>query len=308
MKYSPSVNPNVCRLNPLSVNDTISSAFNNYVFYKWQRSTDGGTIWTDVTGPLGPASPTFNGTTYNYVTTYTIPPANTDTSDNGDLYRVIVATTFANLSSINCMSTDGTSIITLSVTNCGIPLKTDLLSFNGRLVNDKGNLSWTTSKEDEPVTFTIERSNDGNNFASIGSVNSHNNYMAATNSYSLIDPVPVTGKVYYRLAVTDQQSAQKYSRTIDLTRQGSGNFGLTNIINPFYHSVEFDITAQNESKVVVELIDLFGKVVLQNSYTVRNGINALSLPNTERLPSGTYILRVKNNETLINRKLLKKNF
>jgi hypothetical protein len=31
--------------------------FNNYVYYKWQRSTDGGLTWTDVTGVLGPATP-----------------------------------------------------------------------------------------------------------------------------------------------------------------------------------------------------------------------------------------------------------
>ena len=309
MKYSPSLNPNVCRLNPITINDTISSVFNNYVYYKWQRSTDGGTNWTDVTGPLGPASPVFNGTTYNYVTSYTIPPAATDTSDSGDMYRVIVATTLANLSNVDCMATDGTSIINLTVNNCGIPLKTDLLSFNGKLVIDKGNLSWTTSKEDEPLTFTVERSNDGSTFAPIGSVNSHNNYSAIVNSYSFIDPVPVTGKVFYRLALTDQPGgAQKYSRTINLIRQGGENLGLSTIINPFYYSIEFDITSQSDSKVEVELIDLLGKVVMKNSYTVRTGINALSLLNTEGLPSGTYIFRIRNNEMLINRKLLKKSF
>jgi hypothetical protein len=306
MKYSPSMNPNVCRMNPLTIDDTVRSVFNNYVYYKWQRSTDGGTTWIDVTGPLGPSVPVFNGTTYQYITSYTIPPANTDTSDNGDLYRVTVATTLANLSSASCITTDGTSNITLSVTNCGTPLKTDLLSFNGKLVADKGNLTWTTSKEDEPITFTIERSNDGNYFSPIGSVNSHNNYTSAVNSYSFIDPLPVTGKVYYRLAIKDLSGGQKYSRIIKLSLQNGENFSLTNVINPFNYAIEFDITSSNDTKVDVELIDLLGKVVRKNSYEIHTGINALSLPNTQTLPYGTYIFRVKNNEVLINRKVLKR--
>ena len=32
--------------------DTVRSYFNNYVYYKWQRSTDGGASWNDVTGAI----------------------------------------------------------------------------------------------------------------------------------------------------------------------------------------------------------------------------------------------------------------
>jgi hypothetical protein len=308
MKYSPSLNPNVCRLNPLTIYDTVRSYFNNYVYYKWQRSTNNGSSWSDVTAALGPATPTWNGTAWEYVTSYTISPAATDTSDNGDLYRLIVATTSANLSNTNCQFTDGISIINLSVTNCGTPLKTDLLSFNGKIVNGKSNLSWTTSKEEEPVLFDVERSNDGNNFIRAGSLNSHNNYSAPVNSYSFIDPVIVTGKVFYRLIMTDQAGMKKYSRTIQLSSSGDKGFDLLAILNPFYYSLGFDIETQSDTRVDVALLDLSGKAILKNSYLIRAGINALSLPGTESLPSGTYIFRVKNNELLINRKVIKKNF
>jgi hypothetical protein len=306
MKYSPSMNPSVCRLNPLTIDDTVRSVFNNYVYYKWQRSTDGGANWTDVTAPQGPIVPTFNGTTYQYITSYTIPPVNADTSDNGNLYRVTVATTFNNLASASCVTTDGSSNILLSVNNCGIPLKTDLLSFNGKLVGDKGNLTWTTSREDEPLTFIVERSNDGRYFSPIGSIDSHTDYISAVNSYSFIDPVAVTGKVFYRLALKDASGSQKYSRTIQLSLQGGDQFTLTNIINPFNYAIEFDVTSPSDAKIDVELIDLIGKILRKNSYQVHPGVNALSLPNTEALPSGTYIFRIKNNELLINRKVLKR--
>src|SRR4030095_15028078 len=57
MNYSPSLNPTVCDSNSVTINDTIRSYFNNYTYYKWQRSTDGGSTWTDVTGNIGPITP-----------------------------------------------------------------------------------------------------------------------------------------------------------------------------------------------------------------------------------------------------------
>ncbi|HEY6505232.1 MAG TPA: T9SS type A sorting domain-containing protein [Chitinophagaceae bacterium] len=301
MSYSPTINPNVCRENPITIADTISSFFRNYTTYKWQRSTDGGANWTDITGVT-----TIPDTNY-YITSYTIPPIHTTMADSGDLYRVVVATTADNLLDPNCNISDGITI-SLTVIDCGTPLKTDLLSFNGKLVADKGHLSWTTSKEDGPITFTIERSTDGINFTQAGSVNSHNNYTSIENTYSFIDPVAVTGKVFYRLLMTDQSAAKKYSRIIQLNRAANDNLALVTVINPFNYSLDFDISAKNDSKIEVELVDLYGKVVLKNTFLVRTGINALSLANTESLSSGTYVLRVRNNEILINRKVLKKIF
>ncbi|HEY6063825.1 MAG TPA: hypothetical protein VIV35_09465, partial [Chitinophagaceae bacterium] len=62
MKYAPSINPTVCDSNIIVLQDTVRSFFNNYVYYKWQRSTNGGASWSDVTPPSGPAIPFWNGT------------------------------------------------------------------------------------------------------------------------------------------------------------------------------------------------------------------------------------------------------
>ena len=308
MKYSPSLNPNVCRLNPLTIYDTVRSYFDNYVYYKWQRSTDNGSTWSDVTGALGPATSTWNGSAWEYTTAYTIPPANADTSDSGDRYRVIVATTSGNLSNTDCQFTDGVSIINITVIDCAPVLKTELLSFNGKLVADISNISWITSKEDEPITFNIERSIDGSNFTLAGTVTGNNNYSSSINYYSFTDPVAVTGKVFYRLAMIGQSGTKKYSRTIQLNNQSKDTFGLVNIINPFNYSIEFDVVSLSDTKIDVQLLDIYGKTVQKNSYLIHAGVSALSLPNTENLPPGTYIFRVKNNNTLINVKMLKKKF
>lgn len=304
MTYSPSLTPAVCDSNSLTINDTVRSTYENYTYYKWQRSTDGGATWTDVTGALGPATPTWNGTAWEYVASYVVPPSQATMANNNDLYRMIVATTASNLSDVNCQFTDVVSIITLNVIDCGYPLTVDLLTFNGKLISDYARLSWSTSGETEPLHFDIERSNDGVNYVYAGTVNSYNNYGARMNYYSFNDPVPVTGKAWYRIVMVNARSNKKYSRIIELSNEQTG-FGLNNVVNPFGDQLLFDITAPENSKIDVVLFDMVGKVMRSKTYTVYSGINSLSMDNTGGLPKGMYVLQVKQNDMIITRKVLK---
>ena len=186
MMYSPSINPAICQGNALQINDTVRSYFNNYTHYKWQRSTDGGNNWSNVTTNHD-TTLTFNGSIYQFMTSYTIPPANTTLADSGDLYRVVVATLDSNLANSACLFTDASTIITLKVLDCGVPLGIDFISFSGKLNHGNADLIWTTSKESEPVSYSVERSYDGTNFSSIGMLPGRNNPNAANNTYKFTD-------------------------------------------------------------------------------------------------------------------------
>jgi hypothetical protein len=305
MTYSPSLSPAVCDSNTITIYDTVRSNYENYTYYKWQRSTDGGANWTDITGNLGPATPFWNGTAWEYVASYVIPPAFTTPAHNSDMYRMIVATTPSNLSDVNCQATDVVSIITLNVIDCGIPLKSDLLSFNGRLVNDHSNLFWSTTGETEPIHFDVERSNDGISFTAVGTVNSNNDYRSQVNYYSFVDPQPVAGKAWYRIVMINNSSRKKQSRTIQLSN-GLNQFEIVNTVNPFTDQVLFDVMSPEDGKIDVALISIVGKTIREKSYTVYTGVNGLSIDNTNGLPAGMYILQVKNKDIIISRKLLKK--
>ena len=304
MKYSPSLNPTVCDSNSITINDTVQSYFNNYNYYKWQRSTDGGTTWSDVTGPLGPTAPVWNGTAWEYITSYTIPPANTRPANNGDKYRVVTATTSTNLLNTDCQATDGVSIISLNVINCGIPLAVQLLALNGKVDNDHANLKWTTTGETDQVTYSIERSNDGNAFFTAGSITGRYNYATAVNNYSFIDPLTISEKAWYRILSSDHSGAKKYSNVIKLTNS-EDSFNVVNVINPFSGKLVFDISSPENTKVEVLLTDLSGRTVRKNSYVVYSGITSLSLDNTYSLSPGIYILQVMKNDMVIKIKVLK---
>jgi hypothetical protein len=307
MQYSPSLNPILCQNTPdYPIRDTVRSYFNNYSNYKWQRSTDGGSTWTDLTLPAS-ITPAWNPTlsAYQYVTSYIIPQGDISLANNGNLYRVVVATTAANLNASSCLFTDGISIISLTVNNCAPVLDMDLLSFNGKI--DKGNadLLWITSKENEPVSFNIEKSIDGIHFNSIGTVNGYGNYNAENNYYNFSDPVSISGKLWYRIAMLFDNGKKKYSRIISLKEKAT-EFGLNNVINPFSHELDFEIEVPENTRVEAMLTNSSGKTVRKESFTVYEGVNSLTIQDTEELPAGIYILQIKSKEKLISKKLIKK--
>lgn len=135
MTYSPSISPSVCAGRTITLSDTVRSYYNVYIYYKWQRSTDGGTNWVDLPGTNGVASPTMIGpNNYQYINSYTLPPSATAVSNNGNLYRMVVATNASNLAG-SCNYSDVAPVVLTVLNNCkdidddndGIP---DYVEFN----------------------------------------------------------------------------------------------------------------------------------------------------------------------------------
>jgi trimeric autotransporter adhesin len=304
MVYSPSIYPFVCQGNSLTIYDTVRSYFNNYNYYKWQRSIDGGFSWFDVTGPLGPSLPFWNGTAWEYVSAYTIPPAQTTMANSGDKYQLVVATTLLNLSNINCRFTDGGNIITLTVIDCGEPLDAQLLSFSGSVADNKATLRWTTTGEDGPLFFDIEKNSGGSAFSTVFTINGYNSDSTAINSYTWNDPQKITEKVYYRLKMYNTSGNIKYSKIIAFA-SGKEAFDLISVVNPFTSELLFDVVSDRAGVADARLIDPSGKPVKIVSFDIQTGINNLRIDNISSLRPGVYILRMQSNGEVIFRKVVK---
>ncbi len=97
MIYAPSTTPQVQRGNTITISDTVRSFYNSYVYYQWQKSKAvAPNTWFNI-GASGMAVPIYNGSTYQYVKTYTITSDSTQIGNNGDSYRMVVATNATNL-------------------------------------------------------------------------------------------------------------------------------------------------------------------------------------------------------------------
>lgn len=305
MSYSPTNTPTVCANNIITIYDTVRSYYNTYVEYKWQRSTDGGTTWVDIAGTTATATPTLVNGMYEFIASYTIPPAYTTAGNNGDQYRVVVATTTGNLAGSTCNFSDPTTITLNVLTGCGPPLSTDLLSVSGRLIVDKARITWVTTKEEGVLRYGIERSDDGVSFSTVGIIDGYNNIIAEKNYYSYDDPRPVTGKVYYRIAVLSGQNVKKYSRTIQLSLEAINSWELGRVTNPFYNELPYEISSPFVALARVELVDLYGKILRNTIQHINQGVSVLTISNTAGLPAGTYLMKVTINGRIAVRKLMK---
>lgn len=303
MQYSPTLNPYTCSGNDYVIRDTVRSYFSNYANYKWQRSTDGGLTWADVPSASGSATPAWNGSAYEFITSYTIPPTSTNASDSGNKYRVIVATTSGNLANSDCQVTDGVSQITLSVgTNCVALNSSSILSFNAKALNGQGNLFWTTNKENELLQFEIEKSIDGANFIKIGTVQGLKS-ANQTNYYRFTDSA-LSAKTFYRISLINAEGRKTYSRIIQL--QTSNEFMVSNITSYFQSGISLDVSVNTNSKVELALLNSSGHVIKTMAVKAYSGTNNFVVPDLDLLTPGVYILQVRNNEKTVTVKTMKK--
>lgn len=303
MKYSPSNTPTICYGNAMTISDTVRSYYNTYNYYKWQRSTNGGVTWSDIAGATGVGSPVWNGSAWQYVTSYTLTPPQTQLSNDGDMYRVVVGTTAANMLNTNCNFTDGIAIITLNIIDCAPVLAVRLQSFNGKVTEGHAKLHWSTSPETEPVSFEVERSTDGFNYFRIAIVNGMNN--GASNQYSFTDTSLLTGKTFYRIAMLAVSGQRTQSHTVQL--QGEADeFIVSSVVNPFSTALSFEVTIGTQSKIEASILDAAGHRLRKESYTAQAGVNNLLIENTAALSAGVYILQVRHKGKTITRKVVKK--
>jgi hypothetical protein len=302
MSYAPSVTPNVCSGGTLRLEDTVRSYFDNYTYYKWQRSTDNGSSWADVTGVLGPIPPTWNGTAYEYVSVYTVPPAATNLADSGDLYRLITATSAGNLNINSCLYTDNTNIVTVNVLDCLPPLSTHLLHFAGRRNGNSALLIWSVSDEKSGTAYEIERSSDGISFERVAILEADAG-TGTVKHYSYTDPSS-SALSFYRLKLIHPGSRSTYSNILRLD-EIRGPFELRNAVNPFGSQLQFDLSLNQSGRVYWKLVDMSGNIRIQQSVDLNVGHHQLIRALPVQLPAGQYILVAEFNGERHYKKLLK---
>jgi hypothetical protein len=175
-------------------------------------------------------------------------------------------------------------------------LPTELLSFEGKLSNERVRLEWVTSLEEGTTSFDIEKSAGGVDFFKIGSVNAVGN--TASPIYSFVDNKP--GQVnYYRLRMKDKDGKHTFSKVVLIRLEGKEQ-GIAVLNNPFNNhiSIQFKKEAGN---VRLRLIDVNGSIVatqLANSAHFN-----WQLPSG--LKNGIYILEATIGGKLFNKKLVK---
>ena len=301
---TPGPNPFVCDSNTVDMGAIVSSYYDNYSYYTWERSTDNGATWSSTGLSGGPISPSWSGSSWDYSVAY--PTFIAYGADSGSQYRVQIASTTSNLSNSSCRFSGGATIA-LTVDPCDFLLDLEILSLKGRNENNQGILYWTTSKEEEYVRYEIQKSKDASRFITIGEVQGFKDPNAELNNYTFIDPELLDNTLsWYRIkAVKTQSDKYKYSKVIQLIGNNAG-LKIESLINPFKSEIKFDLISGVEGIVQVQVLDQYQHVLKASNHNLVKGTNRILLSNTDNLPAGIYILRVVSGTHTVNKKIIKR--
>ena len=266
---------------PSTVNGAaFADASGNYTYIVWAKTT---TDRSEVASA-----------TYSFPTTFNIGTMTKRAWDNS------LTNTTSTINSQNIALTGSPIFL-----NVATVIPVELLTFTGKVAENKHILSWQTATEINAGYFEVEKSADGSNFRPL-SINAKIKALGNTStpqSYATTDENPSIGKNYYRLRMVDLDGKEQFSNVIAL--QANGKFSVKMAPNPFEKilSIELNSTMNNDL-ILVELIDVSGRVLIQKTVEKREKTTQISL-DTEGSPSGFYIVRLSNKSGILQKKVVK---
>ncbi len=174
-------------------------------------------------------------------------------------------------------------------------LPVNLINFSAIFNNNQSQLKWASDNEVNFEKFIIERSNTGSDFAAIGERKAYGK--TGRNDYDFSDDLSTaTGSnFYYRLKMLDIDGKFTYSSIVMIKKEASRINGITINPNPIVKgATTVRFTAAKAGMADFKVIDLSGKMVLQQKNKIFEGNNSVPITNLDKLQPGTYILQMIN--------------
>lgn len=189
-------------------------------------------------------------------------------------------------------------LITLPI---GGPLPIELLDFSAKANDQQVDLNWSTGSERNNDFFTIEKTIDGINYETVGTINGAGN-SSSQNEYTFTDYNPAAGTSYYRLKQTDSNGDFEYFEPVAVEIEKANV--VSNVYpNPATESRVNITVSQTQTPVEVNLYNLMGQLVSTQTIdaTTGNITQVIELPET----GNTFFVElIQNNELAGRHKIL----
>lgn len=165
-----------------------------------------------------------------------------------------------------------------------LPIK--LTSFSGKQVKDQNNLQWQANSTEDKEHFLVEKSTDGRNFTTLANIPVKG---IGDFSYSFNDNA--TGKTFYRLKLVDATGKFNYSQIVFLDAKAGSELVQKIYPVPARQVLNTQLHSSKDAKATVILTDMSGRVVVNNTYSLMQGMNNCAI-DVQRLKAGMYILKI----------------
>ncbi len=191
------------------------------------------------------------------------------------------------VSSFGCVKTRS---IFVNVTTCQGAFG-GFVGFNANPVQQKEvMLDWATSNEQVESKYLIEKSTDGINFRMIGTVLSQNQ---TNNLYRFADMEPKMGRSFYRIHQVTMDNVDIKTTEAKKVLMGQSGQSVLTYPNPAQGSIFVEVLDADNAEGTIQIYNHIGRLVMTQRFTsdqMRYQVN------TDNLPSGTYILKIRRND------------
>lgn len=177
-------------------------------------------------------------------------------------------------------------------------LPVSLINFQGTLREDgKGvHLSWRTNFEQNNKHFEVERSFNGIEWTTVGTVKGAGNSSVVVN-YEFDDQL---GKItmarndlYYRLKQVDEDGKYKYTKILVVRIYNTKNINsIAATPNPVVNDINVTIDLTEDAYGSFKVYNATGVEVLRKSGKLKRGSQTITIENSNTLPAGMYFLEV----------------
>jgi len=272
------------------------------------------------------ASAVYTTSTYSYGTTYLlVVKYEFFPGDSNDVAHLFINPTIgsepplADVTSVDIVPDDSIGAVclrqggnTYSVQVDGITVGTtwsmtvpvELTSFSASSLGSDVTLNWSTASELNNFGFEVQRSTEGEEFATVGFVTGHGT-TTEIKSYRFVDANLTSGSYSYRLKQIDFGGAFQYSDVVNVNVTALVQFELSqNYPNPFNPSTTIYFSLPQSSNVTLRVFNTLGQEVktLLNQYMV-TGAHSVKFDASD-LNSGIYFYKLEAGQFAEVRKMM----
>lgn len=170
-------------------------------------------------------------------------------------------------------------------------LPVDWKYFTGTTDGKVNFLKWATASEERTSHFEVQRSLNGIDFETIGTV-AASGTSSETHAYQYNDLTPFKGMNYYRLRLLDLDGAETISDIVAL-EIGKDAKGYVFYPNPTQNTVFYQYSTDSDDDLQLEVVDVLGRILYAENIKGAVGANQIAIE-LGAYPAGNYLLRVKH--------------
>lgn len=188
--------------------------------------------------------------------------------------------------------------------NIHVVLPVLMKSYTARLVDDRVELKWVTTEEQDNASFVIERAGADQQYTAIGEVPGAVNH-SGEKAYSFTDNNPLPDLSFYRLVQVDIDGKKAYFDIKKILNQKGNSASVIVSPNPIVGDASAFISISRSQKIAMTLTDMNGKIIQQVNGIYGQGSSEVKLRASD-LSKGVYLLKVSGEDFNVTKKIIKR--